>query len=196
MKEPKDYPVSAEQYLIANYENTLRENRQLVIENKSLKGKLKFYEETKPEVLNDESSTLASNQIKALPILEVTHSTSSEYDYKDYGLNPERYEKLVAYLEEIKTDPSKTLKGKYYYITKHPLNVRLELFGLVKYAHAYTHYNDNSNLQLNLHDEIIDFDTAYQKVLKDVKDNINGWEMKYKQKYEEKQTPKENVENV
>lgn len=185
-KNPSDYPISAEQYLIANYEQALSDNRKLVIENKVLSNKLSFYEHTQK---GDEN---VANKLKVLPTLVAHHFTDYEYNYKDYNLTPDKYDELVAYLKVLESNPKNALShSNICRVRVNDLNIKVEIYGLVRYGRAYTGYNDSNKLELSFVDEVKTFEQAYDELIKEIKKHIKSWNDTYLKKWQDKQKPKE-----
>lgn len=187
----KDYPVSAEQYLIEKYEKTKRENLQLKIENKTLLNKLKFYE-LSPKISNDDTDAL-ENKLKALPILEVSYSVDMEYNYV-YGsqLKESQYEDLKTYLKEITDNPKLALKyNKIGAIRQNDLNIMVTLWGHKFYGKAYIGYKMEMPT-INWYEEIKTFDDEFEKYVKKIKDSIATYEKK-QAKEKEQAEANENV---
>jgi hypothetical protein len=174
-KSVNQYPTTAEQYLIANYETAVRENNQLKMEKKVLENKLRFYEETEAKPIDPNS---IHNKVKALPTLTTHYSHSIEYDYMGYNLTLDRVKEVKAYLERIKDDPKLTLeRSKIGRISKHIANVKLSLFDCIKYALAYIDYNNNE-LEISILSTVTPFETAYDEYVERLELEIERWEEK------------------
>jgi len=181
-KQISEYPISAEQYLIAQYEDTIRENNQLKMEKKVLENKLRFYEETEAKPTNPNS---IHNKVKSLPTLTTHYSHSIEYGYMSYNLTLDRVKEVKAYLERIKDDPKLTLeRSKIGRISKNTANVKLSLFDCIKYAQAYIDY-DNNELEINVLRIVTPFETAYDEYVEKLELEIKRWEEKQEKLKEE-----------
>lgn len=191
-KDPKQYPISAEQYLIANYEQALVDNRKLTLENKLLANKLSFYEHTKKDVDTED----AANKIKVLPILGVTHSYDFEYSYYDYKLTPEKYDELVEFFNKLKQNPEFSLtSNKFCKIIKTELNASITILGFTKYVKVYIPYQE-INVEIRMYDKIVTFEEVSKNLINDIESAINSWDKTYKQKYLDAFAKKESEEQT
>lgn len=121
MNKPiKDYPLTAEQYLIANYEAVKEENETLRLENASLLDQLNEFQtiESKDE------------DVKVLPeLLNLFTVNVSNYEIDENNIN--------HYKDMLK---NKTLGyydyNSYFYINRHTINAKINISNYIFYCNV------------------------------------------------------------
>lgn len=185
----KEYPRTAEQYLIEAYEKTKKENLQLKIQNKKLENELKKFN-IKEEKPFDENK-IAGNKVNTLPTIVTMYGNNINYNYSTYDLNPAKVIELEKRLNAIKQNPKLALKyDSAGYVTVNDLNVLIELYGFKKYGKANV-YNNELSLYLYNEKDLSSFEIEYDNLIKKIERNLKEWTTEYKEKWEAKQAKKE-----
>lgn len=184
------YPVSAEQYLIREYEKVLVANDLLTKDKAELLELVAQYEGT----LSAADLAANADKLVALPILKAHHTSRVKYEYSAYNLTPDKFEKLTKYIQAIKATPELALREQAVgNVSVLALNVKLEIFGLVTYAHAYI---SNNNLDLILVNTPVEFETAYTEYLAELTGIVDSWHDKYHQRWLDSQTKEEKANEI
>ena len=142
VRKTNDYPASAEQYLIQNYENALALIEALKLENKSLKKEI---QELTPEPLENNEDD--EQKVVVFPTLKVIyHVEGSDYGYYINRDNIKKYKKILK---------EKTLDGQndnHYYLHVSEANVAIDILGNKFYA-KFTPKSKYSSLYLGIINE-------------------------------------------